>query len=88
VYFSPEKNNVLFASAWDCWAFDVATFAQLLGKKLDVNPRTLQKYMWGDYYLDPKKKKILKEKFHDKAKPIFVQFCLESVWKVYETVSS
>ena len=40
--------------------------------------------MWGDYYFDPKRKKIFKTQFHSKAKPMFVQFVLESLWRVYE----
>jgi ribosome assembly protein 1 len=39
VYFSPEKNNVLFASAYDCWAFDIFSFSKFLGQKLGVNPK-------------------------------------------------
>jgi ribosome assembly protein 1 len=39
VYFSPEKNNVLFASAIDNWAFDVFTFSKMLAQKLGVNPK-------------------------------------------------
>ncbi len=42
--------------------------------------------MWGDYYFDTKKKKVFDKPFHDKAKPMFVQFVLESIWKVYETI--
>lgn len=44
--------------------------------------------MWGDYYLDTKKKKIFKDQYHEKAKPMFVQFVLDSIWKLYETIES
>ena len=42
VYFSPEKNNVLFASAIDNWAFDLFTFSKMLGQKLGVNPKVVK----------------------------------------------
>lgn len=42
--------------------------------------------MWGEYYLDPKTKKVMKSKFHEKAKPIFVQYVLDVIWKVYDTL--
>jgi hypothetical protein len=41
VYFSPEKNNVLFASAVDCWCFDVFTFSKILAEKINANPKVL-----------------------------------------------
>jgi ribosome assembly protein 1 len=88
VYFSPEKNNVLFASAIDNWAFDLFTFSKMLGQKLGVNPKGLQKYMWGEFYLDVKNKKIYKEQINEKSRPMFVQFVLDAVWKVYESIHS
>jgi ribosome assembly protein 1 len=88
VYFSPEKNNVLFASAVDNWCFDVMTFAKMIAEKLGCRAKAIQKYMWGDYYLDLKKKKIYKTPPSSKSKPIFVQYILESLWQVYDTIHS
>jgi ribosome assembly protein 1 len=86
LYFSPEKNNVIFCSAIDGWAFTVRQFAALYEKKLGIKRSILEKVLWGDFYLDPKTKRVLGQK-HLKGrplKPLFVQLVLESVWAVYE----
>jgi ribosome assembly protein 1 len=89
IYFAPEKNNVIFASAIDGWAFTVRQFAGLYEKKLGVKRSVLEKVLWGDFYLDPKTKKVLGSK-HLKGralKPMFVQLVLEQVWAVYQATT-
>jgi len=54
-FFSPVKGNVAFSSAIDCWAFTIEGFAKRLAEKMGMNPRVLQKYLWGDYYYSNKK---------------------------------
>ena len=86
LYFSPEKNNVIFSSAVDGWAFTIRQFATLYEKKLGIKHSVLQKVLWGDFYLDPKTKRVLGSK-HLKGralKPMFVQLVLENIWAVYE----
>ena len=86
LYFAPEKSNVIFASAIDGWAFTVRQFGALYEKKLGIKRSVLEKVLWGDFYLDPKTKKVLSQK-HLKGrnlKPIFVQLVLEPLWTVYE----
>ena len=89
LYFAPERNNVIFASAIDGWAFTVRQFADIYEKKLGINKAVLEKVLWGDFYLDPKTKKVLGQK-HLKGralKPIFVQLVLEPIWTVYEATT-
>ncbi|KAF4553876.1 Ribosome assembly protein 1-like protein [Elsinoe fawcettii] len=86
IYFSPENNNVIFGSAIDGWAFTPRQFAGIYEKKLGIKRAVLEKVLWGDYYLDPKTKRILGSK-HLKGrnlKPIFVQLVLDNIWAVYE----
>lgn len=86
IYFEPEKNNVIFSSAIDGWAFTPRQFAGLYEKKLGIKRSVLEKVLWGDFYLDPKTKRILGTK-HLKGrhlKPMFVQLVLEQIWAVYE----
>ncbi|KAI6884585.1 elongation factor Tu [Hortaea werneckii] len=86
IYFEPERNNVIFSSAIDGWAFTPRQFAALYEKKLGIKRQVLEKVLWGDYYLDPKTKRVLGSK-HLKGrhlKPMFVQLVLEQVWAVYE----
>ncbi|VBB86574.1 Putative GTP-binding factor similar to RIA1 of Saccharomyces cerevisiae involved in ribosome biogenesis [Podospora comata] len=85
IYFAPEKNNVIFGSAIDGWAFTVRQFAGLYEKKLGIKRSLLEKVLWGNFYLDPKTRKVLGPK-HLKGrnlKPIFVQLVLETIWAVY-----
>ncbi|KAI0874695.1 P-loop containing nucleoside triphosphate hydrolase protein [Hypoxylon argillaceum] len=85
LYFAPEKNNVIFSSAVDGWAFTVRQFASLYEKKLGIKRNIMEKVLWGDFYLDPKTKKVLGRK-HLKGrnlKPMFVQLVLEQVWAAY-----
>ncbi|KAM7223689.1 elongation factor 2 [Rhypophila decipiens] len=86
LYFAPEKNNVIFGSAIDGWAFTVRQFAGLYEKKLGIKRNLLEKVLWGNFYLDPKTKKVLGPK-HLKGrnlKPVFVQLVLEQIWAVYQ----
>lgn len=85
LYFAPERNNVIFSSAVDGWAFTVRQFASLYEKKLGIKRNVMEKVLWGDFYLDPKTKKVLGQK-HLKGrnlKPMFVQLVLEQIWAVY-----
>ncbi|KAJ4505068.1 Cytoplasmic GTPase/eEF2-like protein (ribosomal biogenesis) [Exophiala dermatitidis] len=86
LYFAPEKNNVIFASAIDGWAFTVRQFSGIYEKKLGIKRSVLEKVLWGDFYLDPKTKKVLGQK-HLKGrnlKPLFVQLVLEPIWQAYD----
>jgi ribosome assembly protein 1 len=89
LYFAPEKNNVIFSSAIDGWAFTVRQFASLYEKKLGIKRNVMEKVLWGDFYLDPRTKKVLGPK-HLKGrnlKPMFVQLVLEQIWAVYSATT-
>lgn len=88
LYFAPEQGNVIFASAIDGWAFRISQFAQIHAKRLGIKETNLRKVLWGDFYLDPKTKRVLSRKHLGKRslKPMFVQFVLENLWAVYDSV--
>ena len=86
MYFSPEKGNVIFCSAVDNWAFSIQDFSKIFSQKLKCNPKFLQKFLWGDYYLNPKNKKVYNNPQNDKHKPMFVEFILTNIWNIYEKV--
>lgn len=89
LYFAPEKNNVIFGSAIDGWAFTVRQFASLYEKKLGIKRTAMEKVLWGDFYLEPKTKKVLAQK-HLKGralKPMFVQLVLDQIWAVYQATT-
>lgn len=87
LYFTPEKNNVIFASAVDGWGFNIGQIAKFYEKKLGMNRDILNKVLWGEFYFDAKNKKILtKKNLKGKSiKPLFVSFILDNIWKLYET---
>ena len=39
LYFSPEKDNIIFCSAIDSWAFTISDFASIYAKKLGLDQR-------------------------------------------------
>ena len=89
LYFAPEKNNVIFSSAVDGWAFTIRQFASLYEKKLGLKRSVLEKVLWGDFYLEPKTRRVLASK-HLKGralKPMFVQLVLDNIWAVYEATT-
>lgn len=86
LYFAPDKNNVIFSSAVDGWAFTVRQFASMYEKKLGIKRSILEKVLWGDFYLDSRTKRVLGPK-HLKGrnlKPMFVQLVLDNIWSVYD----
>jgi len=85
-YFSPEKGNVIFASALYNWAFTIYTFADILTEKFKFKKENLIKVLWGDYYYNSKTKKIYTEPPNSNSKPIFVDFILNNIYKVYQSI--
>ncbi|KAI9282987.1 P-loop containing nucleoside triphosphate hydrolase protein [Umbelopsis sp. AD052] len=88
IYFDPAVGNVIFSSAIDGWAFRIQQFATIYAKKLGFKESALRKCLWGDFYYDPKAKRVIQQK-HLKGrnlKPMFVQFVLDNIWAVYQNV--
>jgi ribosome assembly protein 1 len=81
LFFCPEKGNVAFSSAMDCWAFNLTIFARKLAAKFGMNPRVLQKFLWGEYYYS--EKKVFRQPRHDRHRPMFVQFVLDPLLAEY-----
>ncbi|QWU90212.1 hypothetical protein CA3LBN_004573 [Candidozyma haemuli] len=88
LYFSPENNNVIFASAVDGWAFSINTFARIYSAKLGFSHAALSKTLWGDFYLDMKNKKVIPgsklKPSQSSLKPLFVSLVLEQIWNIYD----
>ncbi len=84
LYFSPEQGNVIFASAYEGWAFNLRRFAKIYSEKLGCNESALLKTLWGDFFIHMKAKKILRGAQARAKKPLFVQFVLENIWAVYD----
>lgn len=52
--FSPEKGNVIFASAIDGWAFNVSDFARMWSPRIKVKPKLLREFLWGNFAYNQK----------------------------------
>jgi ribosome assembly protein 1 len=59
-FYSPEKGNVAFSSAYDNWAFTLGSFAPKIAKTFGMNPNALKKFLWGKFYYKSSEKKIVK----------------------------
>lgn len=86
IYFEPQKNDVVFCSAVEGWGFTLGQFASIYERKLGMNKERLQKFLWGDFFLDPKTKKVGSGKSGKKS--LFVQFILDNIWAIYGAVDS
>lgn len=86
-YFSPARGNVAFGSAFDGWAFTVHQFARMYAKKLQCKEGPLHTALWGNFYFEPKAKRIMPIKREDSSKfsPLFVSWILEPIWKAYNS---
>lgn len=85
-YFMPEKNNVVFSSSIDGWAFTIGAFAEIISSKHKINLNALQKTLWGDFYIDAKQKRIMKNAQAKSKKTLFTSMVLDNIWKIYDTV--
>lgn len=87
--FKPERGNVAFASAFDGWCFTVEQIARAHAAKLDCKENVLVKAMWGDWFFQPKERKIVgKRAAAGKLKHLFVQLALEPIWQLYMTAEA
>lgn len=88
LYFNPSNNNVIFASAIDGWGFNIGQLAKFYEVKLGAKRENLQKVLWGDFFMDPKTKKIISSKGLKgrSLKPLFVSLILDNIWKIYQNV--
>ena len=58
--FTPERGNVVFASALDGWAFRLSDFLPLLHSRIgsELTPKQLVRVLWGDYFFNAKTNKV------------------------------
>ncbi|CAN1333746.1 Elongation factor-like GTPase 1 [Linum perenne] len=91
--FQPQKGNVAFVCALDGWGFTTKEFSEFYAEKFGmISSEKLQTALWGARYFIPKTKMIVGKKGLDGsssniARPMFVQFVLEPLWQVYQSVS-
>jgi ribosome assembly protein 1 len=97
--FSPTHGNVLFASAYDGWAFGIGYFAAYYSKKFDMPQGMWRQGLWGHAYTfsqTPTKQMRLRQQQPPSSSsttttkkqhhPLFVTYVLEPLWTVYQTM--
>lgn len=87
LYFTPASGNVVFCSAYDGWAFGIRDFATTYAERLEMSVTDLEQVLWGDYYYNAKKKCAVNGAQEKAKKPMFVQFILENIWSLYDTIA-
>ena len=86
---SPDKNNVMFASAEHGWSFSLQSFASMYAAKhagAGIDASAMGKRLWGEWYFDDENKAFSRQKSHPACQRTFVQFILEPVYKIYSQV--
>ena len=85
MFFSPERGNVVFSSAFDSWGFTLVEFATFYAKKLGVRKEALIRCLWGDHFYQAKTRQVVRKPPSASANlsPMFVQFILEPIAQVY-----
>jgi len=85
--FSPEKGNVVFASAVDGWAFSINDFARIWSPRIPGSrPSALRHFLWADFAFNPKTGKIAKLRQGgdiQSLQPMFVALVLDPIWQLY-----
>ena len=76
-HFKPENGNVAFSSAYDCWSFTLPSFVPKVAEKLGMRPKAMCQLMWGQYYFNPKDKKVSKKPPTDSSQEMFVQYVMQ-----------
>eukprot|EP01012_Entosiphon_sulcatum_P045371 TRINITY_DN6052_c0_g1_i1.p1 TRINITY_DN6052_c0_g1~~TRINITY_DN6052_c0_g1_i1.p1 ORF type:complete len:1003 (-),score=145.79 TRINITY_DN6052_c0_g1_i1:38-3046(-) len=85
-WFDPAKGNVIFASALHGWAFTTFDWAKIISKKLGWSEKALRQALWGQFYIDPKEKRISKTPVKAEQPCMFVQCILQPLWDAYKAV--
>ena len=52
-FFHPLKDNVIFCSAQDGWAFRTVDFANLYSSMWDIPIQKIHSFLWGPFYPNP-----------------------------------
>jgi len=82
LYFAPERGNVVFASAIDGWGFRIHQFAKIHSQN-GMKRSVLQKTLWGEHYVNMKKKKIYTAPPTSNSQPMFVGWVIKNIWDIY-----
>jgi elongation factor 2 len=81
LYLSPEKGNVFFTTGLHGWGFGIKQFAEIYSKKSGYTKDKLMNYLWGNYFFDPKTKKIVKDQVGER---VFCKLIYQPIYDLFE----
>ena len=86
--FNPLKGNVIFACSSSNWAFTLDNFSEIFAQAIGNNAKAekARQFMWGDFYFDPKEKKIVKKPMTPNHQNIFVSFILKNIYNIFNSI--
>ncbi|GJQ67053.1 hypothetical protein Trydic_g21952 [Trypoxylus dichotomus] len=86
--FSPEKDNVIFASAIDGWGVTTRLICSMFHHiVVGETAESLSEKIWNfDYYVDSSTKKVVSGCLEKKKENLFIQLCLKAIYYVYFTL--
>ena len=94
-YFSPQRDNVVFASAADRWGFRLSDFARTYADRLGIKPLLLRRALWDNHYLKAVRldsgetvNRVVSKPPGPKSLPLFVELVLKPIWDVYRNAIS
>ena len=84
VKFSPEKNNVCFASTEQGWVFSLKSFAKMYKAMTSqaFDSDSFARRLWGDVYFDPEKRIFRRTPLDGQNHRTFTEFILEPLYKI------
>ncbi|EFO23343.1 hypothetical protein LOAG_05140 [Loa loa] len=83
LYFSPENENVIFASALHGYGFSLSDFVRIWSKKINVPEKDILSKLFTDSYFS---KGMIKEGAECLGKKtLFEQFILQPLWDVHKS---
>ncbi|KRT80460.1 hypothetical protein AMK59_7585 [Oryctes borbonicus] len=87
-FFSPEKDNVVFASAIDGWGVTTRLICSMFHHIVaDETADSLFEKIWNfDYYVDSSTKKVVSGCIEKKKENLFIQLFLKAIYYVYFTL--
>uniref|UniRef100_A0A0N5AZU9 Elongation factor-like 1 n=1 Tax=Syphacia muris TaxID=451379 RepID=A0A0N5AZU9_9BILA len=81
LYFSPEKDNVIFASAFHGYGFTLSDFAKMWSSKVNISAEEIQNKLFTDSYIG--KNGIRGDAERLGKKTLFEQFILQPLWDMH-----
>eukprot|EP00940_MAST-03C_sp_MAST-3C-sp2_P003546 g3546.t1 len=88
ILVDPTKGTVAFGSGLHQWGFTLVFFAKLYASKFGINEEVMMKNLWGSRFYNTKTRKFTNKNKTKKLKRGFVQFIMDPLYQVFDTVIS